>query len=485
MELSNSYLSLGETFYQRIAPEPVTSPSLFLWNETLADDLGLPQPLREDAHALAELFSGNRLFPDSTPIALAYAGHQFGHFSPQLGDGRAHLLGQVQGEGEALHDIQLKGSGRTRFSRNGDGRCALGPAIREYIMSEAMAALGIPTTRTLAVVTTGDAVYREVEQPGAVVTRIAASHLRVGSFEYFYAQKKMLEVETLCDYAIKRHFPELASVQGEERYIQFLQKVFDRQIELLCHWMRVGFIHGVMNTDNTAISGETIDYGPCAMMGAYSPNTVFSSIDSMGRYRFGNQPGIAQWNMARLAECLLPLMSEDAQRATARAENLLSDFGKKFQQRYQQTMAAKLGLTSVDQDDEKLITVLMDSMRRESLDYTQTFHQLTRAMETGIAPDALQEPLGDWLKHWQKRLKSQRQRDEDIGSEMRLHNPVVIPRNHHMEAVIESCITSGSPDAAERFLEVLRAPYVETEHTSAYQDAPSDGDRNYQTFCGT
>jgi len=310
MMFSNSYTQLGETFFQKIKPTPVSDPALFLWNDELAETLPVAKHLSADFEEMANVFSGNKILSGSEPIALAYAGHQFGNFVAQLGDGRAHLLGEVIDTKGVRKDIQLKGSGPTTFSRNGDGRCALGPAIREFIMGESMHALGVTTSRSLAVTTTGEQVYRETIQPGAVVTRIASSHLRVGTFEYFAARDNYQAVETLSDYAIERHYPDLNEA-GNQRFELLLSSVIEKQIQLIVEWLRVGFIHGVMNTDNTTIAGETIDYGPCAMLGIYDPKTVFSSIDRQGRYAFGNQPTIAQWNMARFAETLLPLVSSD------------------------------------------------------------------------------------------------------------------------------------------------------------------------------
>jgi uncharacterized protein YdiU (UPF0061 family) len=482
MNLKNSYLELGDQFYEKISPSPVSDPNLFLWNQNLALELGLPKELTDDTQALSQYFSGNQVFPDSTPIALAYTGHQFGHFNPRLGDGRAHLLGEVEAK-DSSWDIQLKGSGPTMFSRRGDGRCALGPAVREFIMSEAMHALGVPTTRALAVVTTGDPVIREGVKPGAVVTRVAASHLRVGTFEYFAAQQDLAAVESLCHYAADRHFPELKQLSGSEFYKAFFTTVMRKQIELICQWMRVGFIHGVMNTDNTAISGETIDYGPCAMMNAYSPDTVFSSIDTQGRYRFGHQPQIGQWNMARLAECLMPLFDEDSTLAREIAQALLNAYAPEFQEKYFAMMGSKIGLSSVNTEDERLINDLLEIMRKSAMDYTQTFHLLTESQNSSGSDADLPSNLSHWKQRWHSRLA--KQEPEEAYKLMRSQNPVVIPRNHHIEAIIESCVINGSTAEAEAFLAVLKSPYLELDITKHYQDPPADGDRHYQTFCGT
>ncbi|MGI1669687.1 MAG: YdiU family protein [Neptuniibacter sp.] len=484
MILKNSYLDLGEEFFQRINPKPVSDPNLFLWNTELAEELGLPDALTQDAEALSQYFSGNKIFPESTPIALAYTGHQFGQLNPRLGDGRAHLLGEIETENGSL-DIQLKGSGPTLYSRRGDGRCALGPAVREFIMSEAMHALGVPTTKALAVVTTGDPVIREGVKPGAVVTRVASSHLRVGTFEFFASQGNVDAVETLCNYAIARHYPELKELSGPERFTAFYAAVLQKQIELICEWMRIGFIHGVMNTDNTTISGETIDYGPCAMMNAYNPNTVFSSIDVNGRYRFGHQPQIGQWNMARLAECLLPLFDEDSSKAQEIAQQLLGTYSENFKQHYFAMLGRKIGLDKLKEGDQSLLDDLLNRMRKNAMDYTQTFNLLTESINSVEREEEANTQLGDWFNRWKTRLNLQNQDDSVVYNRMRSQNPVVIPRNQHMEAVIESCVLDGSSAETEAFLKVLKSPYKELENTHQYQDAPKDGDSHYQTFCGT
>ncbi|MES9926777.1 MAG: protein adenylyltransferase SelO family protein, partial [Candidatus Thiodiazotropha sp. 6PDIVS] len=353
MEFSNSYTALGTAFYKSVPPEPVKDPRLFLWNGQLAEDLQLGEIGDPPSEQLVYALSGNSILPGSEPIALAYAGHQFGNFVPQLGDGRAHLLGEIVDRAGEWRDVQLKGSGPTPFSRSGDGRYALGPAIREFIMGEAMHAMGIPTTRSLAVTTSSEIVFRETAQQGAVLTRIAASHLRVGSFEYFAARQNHQALEQLCDYAIHRHYPELQE-HDNQRFILLLEKVMKRQIDLVVEWMRVGFIHGVMNTDNTAISGETIDYGPCAMMGTYNPNTVFSSIDRQGRYAFGNQPSMAQWNMARFAEAILPVIDDDEKKAIEKASDCLALFPGLFKDSYYQMMARKIGISQIKSSDQTL-----------------------------------------------------------------------------------------------------------------------------------
>jgi len=482
MRFSNSYIQLGDLFFERIKPQPVAHPQIFLWNETLADELEVDNHL--DHTELAQFFSGNRLLPGSEPLALAYAGHQFGNFVPQLGDGRAHLMGEVIDRNENRKDIQLKGSGQTRFSRNGDGRCAFGPAIREFIMSEAMYALGIPTTRSLAVTTTGETVFRETPQPGAVVTRVASSHLRVGTFEYFAAKGNYQAIETLCDHAIERHYPELKDA-GEQRFEELLKAVIDRQTRLVVDWLRVGFIHGVMNTDNTSIAGETIDYGPCAMLGVYDHNTVFSSIDVQGRYAFGNQPTIAQWNMARFAETLLPLIHSNEEKSIEIATHLVDGFSEQFQKRYIKMMAAKTGFANPHEQDYQLVSELQNLLEDRQLDYTITFNTLTQSLSSEQANNKIRNTAGDWYSRWLNRIDESNEDKTDVQNRMQQVNPVVIPRNHHVENIINTCIQTGSAEAAIEFIDVLKSPYAETITTGLFQDAPTNGDRGYKTFCGT
>jgi uncharacterized protein YdiU (UPF0061 family) len=484
MKLTNSYARLGDIFYESIQPEPVKDPKIFLWNNKLAGELFLSEILGLNNQELAQVFSGNTILPGSEPIALAYAGHQFGNFVPQLGDGRAHLLGEIVDHQNLRKDIQLKGSGPTSFSRNGDGRCALGPAIREFIMGEAMHAMGIPTTRSLAVTTTGETVYRETPQPGAVVTRIASSHLRVGTFEYFAARQNHRALEQLCDYAISRHYPELQD-EGDDRFILLLDNVMQRQIDLVVEWLRVGFIHGVMNTDNTTISGETIDYGPCAMMGGYNPRTVFSSIDRQGRYSFGNQPVIAQWNIARFAETLLPLIANDEKQAIDIAGQRVSEFSDRFKEKHRLMMARKIGLTELLPSDHELISELLDLLEQKQLDYTISFDRLRQSLSSPSEEKLITADLGSWFFSWKTRLKNQQESEVESQALMQQVNPVVIPRNYHMEKVIRSCIENGESSAAEEFLEVLTTPYMAIDKTAKYQNVPDDADLGYQTFCGT
>lgn len=486
-QTEHSYLKLGDNYYQRNNPTPVKAPSLFLWNKALAEELGIKANTDVNQQRFAEIFSGNELAEGSEPLSMAYAGHQFGQFNPQLGDGRAHLLGELIDQSDCLKDVQLKGSGRSAFSRGGDGRCALGPAVREFIMSEAMYALGIPTTRCLAVVKTGETVFRDEPLPGAVVTRVAASHLRVGTFEFYSARQDLASVRQLADYAIARHYSAIdeEGLQGRDRYIALVDQAMQKQIELVTEWMRVGFIHGVMNTDNTAISGETIDYGPCAMMSAYDPKTVFSSIDMQGRYAFGNQPAIAQWNMARFAECLLPLVDEDDEKAVETIGPVISSFPERFEQSYMKMLAGKLGIQDYSPSDKPLLMDLLELLNARTLDYTNTFDRLTYSLSSASLQKTLSDELGDWYQAWQQRVASQALKPDEIQAAMRSHNPLVIPRNHHIENVLAQCISSEDAGAAEDILTVLRHPYELKENTHRYQDSPADNDQGYQTFCGT
>ncbi len=519
INLSNTYLELGGSFSQRSMPSPVAKPVLLLWNAQLAQTLDVNFSLPQDSELLAQYFSGNKLFEGSQPIAQAYSGHQFGHFNPQLGDGRAHLLGDITDSDAQSWDVQLKGSGTSHFSLQGDGRCALGPALREYLMSEAMFALGVPTTRCLAVVATSEAVYRERPLPGAVVTRIASSHIRVGTFQFFAVRKDIQSLKKLTSFAINRHFPEIklacpAGIDAEltelssENVVDFFGAVLNKQIPLIVSWLRVGFIHGVMNTDNTAISGETIDYGPCAMMNHYHSDTVFSSIDRYARYAFGNQSKIMQWNMARLADCLLPLIDEDEDIALAKITPLLQQFANDLQYRYFEMMVNKLGIAELADSDIELVNDLLDLMTKMKLDYTQSFVSLAANLNQAEVDSVLTNNVAQqsddesnkavkksgneadnvpvlwqkWLKRWYVRIAEDVSGAKDL---MAKTNPLVIPRNHHVEAILSSTQESGDLSDFHDFLAVLKQPYDNVVQTNAYQDAPSDGDENYHTFCGT
>lgn len=463
----NSYARLPEELFLPQNPEPVAKPDLVVLNRALAESMGL------DADALeAEVFAGNKIPPGAQPIAQAYAGHQFGNFT-MLGDGRAILLGEHLTPSGARLDVQLKGSGRTPFSRRGDGRAALGPMLREYIISEAMNGLGIPTTRSLAVVTTGETVYRDTGLPGAVLTRIAASHIRVGTLEYLAATRNREALRALADHTQKRHYPDLAA----EAHRALLEAVIDRQASLIARWMLVGFIHGVMNTDNMALSGETIDYGPCAFMDTYDPETVFSSIDRQGRYAYGNQARIAHWNLARLAETFVPLLDDDEQRGVEIAKEILGIFPERFESHWLGGMREKLGLFNAEPEDLGLAGELLEIMAREKWDFTNTFRNLNPAAET---PE-----LGAWQAKWQARLSRQAQPIDEVIARMRNSNPVVIPRNHKVEEALAAAVDSGDLRPMHRLLEALANPYEDAPEKQNYRDPAPAGSEPYQTFCGT
>jgi uncharacterized protein YdiU (UPF0061 family) len=470
MKLQTRYTDISELLAIEDMPTRAADPALLLFNDKLAQSLGI----NHDPEYLAGKLSGSITDDSVKPIALGYSGHQFGHFSPRLGDGRAHLLGAVKDDQGVLWDIQLKGAGATVFSRGGDGRCAIGPAVREFIMSEAMAALGVATTRCLAVVTTGETVYRQPPRPGAVVTRVAKSHIRVGSFQYLATQGDIEGLEKLVDYALSCHFPEI-DTRAEQRYVDFLTAVIDKQIELIISWMRVGFIHGVMNTDNTLVSGETIDYGPCAMMNQFDFDTVFSSIDHQGRYAFGNQPNIANWNCARLAESLLPLFKNE-QQALSLLSSAVNSFAEKFNHAFTTMWRRKLGLLDEHDDNQALVTELLTLMQQNNLDYTNTFNALTESL---LADFALPDSIKGWAAKWRVRTSAE---SYDI---MRAVNPAVIPRNHNIEMILAEYEKTGCSSMLNGFLSVLSKPYVYDQQFESWYEPPENGDANYQTFCGT
>ncbi|AIQ19124.1 hypothetical protein H70357_22235 [Paenibacillus sp. FSL H7-0357] len=478
----NSYVSLPESLYTRLKPDSVRLPKLVIFNETLAASLGLKGPaLRSDDGAA--VFAGNEIPEGADSLAQAYAGHQFGHFN-RLGDGRAVLLGeQITPEGERF-DIQLKGAGRTPYSRGGDGRAALGPMLREYIISEAMHALGIPTTRSLAVVTTGESIFRETEQPGAILTRVAASHLRVGTFQYVSAWGTDKDLQALADYTLQRHYPGADSDSDPNRYLVLLREVIKRQAELIAKWQLVGFIHGVMNTDNMALSGETIDYGPCAFMDVYNPATVFSSIDLQGRYAYGNQPGIAAWNLARFAETLLPLLHEDKGEAISLAEDAIADFQEIFLSQWLAGMRAKLGIFNEEPQDESLIEGLLEMMQQYRADYTHTFRALTLNKPEETVLHGTSEFTG-WYELWQARLGRQQESQDASQQVMRASNPAVIPRNHRVEEALEAAVRKEDFSVLERLLGVLANPYAYSSDQDDYNSLPEESTRPYRTFCGT
>jgi uncharacterized protein YdiU (UPF0061 family) len=475
--LEHTYAKLPQLFYSEAPPSPVREPRLVIFNRSLAIALGL-DPEALNGPEGGQIFAGNALPEGARPIAQAYAGHQFGHFTA-LGDGRAILLGeQITPSGERM-DIQLKGAGQTRYSRRGDGRAALGPMLREYILSEAMHALGIPTTRSLAVVTTGEPVYREEVLEGAVLTRVASSHIRVGTMQWAAAHADPEALRALADYTRVRHYPELADAP----HLAMLDAIIERQARLIARWQLVGFIHGVMNTDNMALSGETIDYGPCALMDTYDPVTVFSSIDHGGRYAYGNQPPIAQWNLARLAEAMLPLFDPDTDRAVERATVSLNRFPELFEQHWLNGMRSKLGLFTQEPEDKALVDDLLAWMQRTSADFTNTFRTLSTA---SLAEEATQADAE--LEAWHRRLDARRLRQPQSRAEaedlMRRHNPAFIPRNRLVEEALQAATTVHNFSVMERLLNVLTTPY-DHDRDSPKGSTPDDPGRPYVTFCGT
>nr|WP_186327857.1 YdiU family protein [Paenibacillus xylanexedens] len=478
--LDNSYAQLPQPFFTSQSAVPVESPKLMIFNRLLASSLGLNVESL-DSDEGAQIFAGNLIPEGAEPLAQAYAGHQFGNFN-MLGDGRALLLGeQLTPRGERV-DIQLKGSGRTPYSRGGDGRAAVGPMLREYIISEAMYALGIPTTRSLAVVSTGENIIRETERPGAILTRVASSHIRVATFQYAARWGSIDDLRALADYTLHRHFPDVA--QAENRYLLLLQEVIKRQAALVAQWQRVGFIHGVMNTDNMAISGETIDYGPCAFMDAYNPSTVFSSIDTQGRYAYGNQPYIAGWNLARFAETLLPLLHEDEEQAVQLAQDTIAQFSELYHHHWLKGMRAKLGLLNEETEDEALIKDLLELMEKHSADYTNTFLALTFDHLEGTTLFDTTE-FAEWNERWQARLDRQHGEKEVSRQLMRTSNPAVIPRNHRVEEALDRAENYGDLSVMEKLLAVLSDPFAHSPEQAEYAELPAQCNTSYQTFCGT
>lgn len=483
----HTYSALPSPFYAPVKPTPVADPHLVVFNTPLARELGLdPAAIEPNA---AALFSGSELPEDANPIAMVYAGHQFGGFVPRLGDGRAILLGELESSDGTLRDIQLKGSGLTPFSRNGDGRAVLGPMLREYVISEAMHALGIPTTRSLAVVTTGERVYREEVLPGAILTRVAASHLRVGTFQYFASRGDQDGLRDLLEYVIVRHYPAARAAQSPA--LAVLKEVTQRQVELIARWMLVGFIHGVMNTDNMALSGETIDYGPCAFMDEYDPKTVFSSIDHNGRYAYGNQPAIAQWNLARFAETLLTLIDPDTDKAVALATEVLNPFIEQFDALFLAGLCRKIGLSTAVEGDAELIRNLLTTMQHSHADFTLTFRRLTLMLEKPEQQPKLRElfsaesDIESWLSGWQARLARDPLAPPERVAMMRGANPAFIPRNHRVEAALKAA-EGGDYEPFRKLLGVVQHPYDDQTGLDAeYGRPPQQSERVLQTFCGT
>ncbi len=482
----NSYARLPERFFQPVNPAPVAAPRLIRFNAALAEELNLDFAGLSD-EKLAAVFSGNSLPEGAAAIAMAYAGHQFGNFVPQLGDGRAILLGEVVDRQGVRRDIQLKGAGETPFSRRGDGRAALGPVLREYIVSEAMHALGVPTTRALAAVLTGEPVYREATLPGAVFTRVAASHIRIGTFQYFAARGDVEGIRTLADHVIARHYPELGNL--DQPYLALLNAVSARQAALVARWLSVGFIHGVMNTDNMTVSGETIDFGPCAFLDEYDPRKVFSSIDKRGRYAYANQPGIAQWNLARFAETLLPILSGSEEEAVAAANAALVDFGRVFQERWLAAFRRKIGLTGEEEGDLELVNDLLNLMHKGEADFTLTFRALGRLAGGGGEEDFLArfgeaDGVAEWLSRWRSRMGAGGLSPRTRRASMEAVNPAIIPRNHRIEEVIQAGL-SGDFSPFEQMLGAVRKPYADDPALAAYREPPKPAERVTQTFCGT
>lgn len=484
------YSRLPERFYERFEPVPVREPRLIAFNRPLAEALGFDLAAF-DAEEAAVWFSGNVVPRGAEPLAQAYAGHQFGGFVPRLGDGRAVLLGEVTDRDGRLRDIQLKGAGRTPFSRGGDGRAPLGPVLREYLVSEAMHAMGIPSTRALAAVTTGEHVVRGIPEPGAILTRVAASHIRVGTFQYFAARGDIDGVRELADHAIERHYPELTKRKGGERYLGLLESVQARQAALIAKWMGVGFIHGVMNTDNTSISGETIDFGPCAFMEQYDPQMVFSSIDEGGRYAYANQPWIAQWNLARLAETLLPLIDDDTDRAIELATELLQRFPERYEEEWLAVMRAKLGLERAQPGDKALAEALLAIMHRGRADFTLTFRRLADAAESREAEASLialferPEEIAGWLEDWRQRLAQDLWTEDERARRMRLANPAFIPRNHRVQQALTAAMDENDYGPFETLLEVITHPFDDQPGREEYTRPAEPTERVFRTFCGT
>jgi len=484
-----SYIHLPEEFYARVAPTPVAEPRLLRLNSALAEQLGLAPETLNSSRGV-ELLAGNRLFDDLEPLAMAYAGHQFGNFVPSLGDGRAVLLGEVVDRDGVRRDIQLKGAGPTPFSRRGDGRAALGPVLREYVLCEAMFALGVPTTRALAMVTTGERVARERAEPGAILTRVSAGHVRVGTFQYFYAREMTDSVRALADYVIDRQYPDLAGAQNPYRAL--LDAVIKRQAELIARWLLVGFIHGVMNTDNMSIMGETIDYGPCAFMDEYDASKVYSSIDQTGRYAYNQQPGIGLWNLTRFAETLLPLLADEEDAAVESAQEALGAYSSRFQNHYNEGLCHKLGLAAVNEANSELAAGLLESMATNRADFTLTFRRLSELSRDDLASDTRVSALFEkpeafdaWARRWRDRLAVEDRDDAKRRSEMRAINPAFIPRNHRIQQAIDAASHEENLRPLDNLLAVTSRPFDDHPELADYALPPEPHEVVHQTFCGT
>jgi uncharacterized protein YdiU (UPF0061 family) len=485
----NTYARLPERFYARVAATRVATPRIVKINRPLAALLGVDVELL-DSPAGAQVLVGNVTSKGSEPIALAYAGHQFGAFVPQLGDGRAILLGEVVGRDGLRRDVQLKGAGRTPFSRGGDGRAALGPVLREYVVSEAMASLGIPTTRALAALTTGEPIYRDEALPGAILVRVAASHIRVGTFEFFAARADREALQALTAHALARHYPNAVGTGNDA--LALLEQVIDAQAYLVARWLGVGFVHGVMNTDNTAVSGETIDYGPCAFLDEYDPQKKFSSIDHGGRYAFSNQPRMALWNVARLAEALLVLVSDDESEAVRLATERLDRFPARFEAARLRVMRAKLGLVREEEGDSTLLADLLALLAAHHVDYTSFFRRLCAAAADASEDSGLALSFGDepdafrsWAEAWRRRLAVEADAPHARASAMRRANPAFIPRNHRVEEAIEAAVRRSDFDPFENLVRVLGRPYEDQPDSAYLAEPPGPEQHDYKTFCGT
>ena len=486
LELQNTFLeSIGEMCKKSFA-SPAPAPELLIFNNSLAEELNLGS-LTKDQTKCIEIFSGRESLQSCQPIAQAYSGHQFGHFNPALGDGRALLLGEVINTNGELRDIQLKGSGPTPFSRRGDGKSALGPVLREYLISESMYVLGIPTTRALTAIKTGENVQREQELPGGIMTRVASSHIRVGSFEYAYKSKNQMLIKDLADYSINRHFPETAEV--ENPYLAFFAAVCNEQASLVANWMSIGFIHGVMNTDNMTISGETIDYGPCAFMDAYDPSTVFSSIDKNGRYSYGNQPKILTWNLTRLAETLIPLVHKDQNEAIKLLTEVLQLIKPVYTNYWLASMRSKIGLSKEDQDDINLISQLLNLMKTNKVDFTLCFRYLSKALVGDIKSikNLFKNDIAfdNWMTLWKERISQESISDEKIASSMNSVNPIYIPRNHKVEEALEAAVFDNNMKPFLKLHDILKNPYEEVKEFYEYEKPAKNFSVRYKTFCGT
>ena len=480
LKLENTYITLPKNLFSFQTPTKVPNPKLVVFNKTLAKELGLNEDFLQSNEGI-QFLCGNKVLEDTRPIAQAYAGHQFGHFT-MLGDGRAILLGELISKDNKRFDIQIKGAGRTPYSRGGDGKAALGPMLREYIISEGMYALGIPTTRSLSVITTGEEIVRESFLEGAVLDRIAKSHIRVGTFQFARNFCDIDVLKSLADYTIERHFDSAKHV--ENPYLYLLNEVIKNQAFLISKWQLVGFIHGVMNTDNMLVSGETIDYGPCAFMDVYDPNTVFSSIDVNGRYAYGNQPKIGGWNLTRFAEALLPLLDKDANKAIEIAEKLLSNYGSLYNKYWEDGMRAKLGIFNYEEEDKKLISSLLDIMKNYKADYTNTFCNLT----LGSLTDNEMFQSNDfkkWYKAWQDRLIRQEKSVYEVKHLMEVSNPTVIPRNYRVEEALDEAVTNNNYILIEKLLNVIKNPYDYSNINEEYSKIPKPTSCAYKTYCGT